>query len=561
MSARRVASLAVAVAVAAVVPAAPAASQPSRLRITAPADQSLLVHGEYPTVQSSCVSAEQPVLHARYRGTIEVARRDDGSLSLIGELPFEDYVRGIAEVPRDWPMEALKAQVIAARTYALNRLQNADTGGDYDLCATTACQVYVGMKVEAGPWGQRWIRAVDETAGQVLLHGNGPAITYYSSTSPGRTYDVEDVFGGEALPYLRGSEERDDEASPLSRWRTEVPFPDLARFLAAEGLWPGGPIRSVRVADGDIRVIGRQGVTLSKDGLRDALNDWAGCLLPDRYPPVEPGGYQLPQTVPSTWYRVEPEGDAVALIGRGWGHGVGMVQWGAYGKAKRGLGYADILAAYYGGLRPQPVELPGTIRILIAEGLRRITVAPSAGARTNPSVSPAAPWTITGGSRLRVRHGAQPQSLLDVTGVRLAGSVGPGEPVRGRLVAGDDVDLRLMLAGPKDVTLGPRPHEEGRIRFRFALPDLPPGRYRVRVEASDGVDTVASEPRTISVSAAPTEAASPSAMPPDGAVATAPRDDSDERSPVVAVTAGAVLLVAMILLVLTAWRRRRLHRA
>src|SRR5919106_743663 len=89
-------------------PLAPAAAQaPSRLRFTAPAGESVLVHGEYPKVQSSCVEPYQPLLHARYRGTIEVTRAGDGSLQLISELSFEDYVKGIAEVPRDWPMAAL----------------------------------------------------------------------------------------------------------------------------------------------------------------------------------------------------------------------------------------------------------------------------------------------------------------------------------------------------------------------------------------------------------------------------------------------------------------------
>src|SRR3989337_1016123 len=101
------------------------------------------------------------------------------------------------------------------------------------------------MRGEAGPWGDRWVRAVQENAGQVLLDRGEPAVPHYSSTAPWRTFDVEDRFGGEALPYLRGSEEEDDGASPLSRWRVEVPFDDLARFLNAEGLWSGGAISRV----------------------------------------------------------------------------------------------------------------------------------------------------------------------------------------------------------------------------------------------------------------------------------------------------------------------------
>ena len=559
MSATRAFTLLAALTVA-LAPARPAAAQsPSRLRFTAPVGQSLLVHGEYPQVESSCVEPYQPLLHARYRGTIDVVRASDGSLQLIGELSFEDYIKGIAEVPRDWPMAALKAQVVAARTYALNRYEFAETSGDWDLCATTECQVYVGMKVEAGPWGDRWVRAVQETAGQVLLHQGEPAITYYSSTSPGRTFDVEDRFGGEALPYLRGIEEEDDGDSPVSRWRVEVPFADLARFLEVEGVWPGGSISSVTAGEGGIRITGARRALLSKDDLRDALNDTASCLAPDRYPTSEPDGYRLPQTVPSVWYRVEQENSSLALIGRGWGHGIGMVQWGAYGKAKRGLPYDQILAAYYGGLRPQHAELPGTIRILIAEGLRRITVVPSTGADVDPSVRPEPPWVITGGTRLRVRHGAPPGPVLEATGFTPARTAVPGGRYPARLEVTDDARVRLEFVsdGEAAATTPWTPFEEGSVRLRTTVPlSLLPGTYEVRATASDGVDTVLTETRRVTVEAAPTEV-SPSPSPRSTEVA-APRD---EGGIAVGLAVGGLVLLLVLLGVLTARRRKGLHRA
>src|ERR687892_811036 len=280
---------------------------PHRVRIEAPTGETLLVHGTYPPVDSGCVGEdEQPVLHGRHRGAIEIRRSEDGSLSVIGELGFEDYVKGIAEVPPDWPIEAMKAQTVAARSYALSHL---DPGGMYDLCATTYCQVYAGAGVELGPWGDRWARGGEATAGEALLYNGAPAETFYFSTSNGRTYGNQTVFGGAPLPYLRGIRERDDGASPLSRWQVRLPFEDLSRFLAAEGLWSGRRIRRVSIDDGSFTLRGRKGkATLGKDALRDALNESASCLSPARYPPVEPEGVRLPSTVPSIWYRGAVEG-------------------------------------------------------------------------------------------------------------------------------------------------------------------------------------------------------------------------------------------------------------
>ena len=541
------------------------AQQPARVRFTAAPGESLLVHGEYPPVQSSCIAPKQPVLHARYRGTVEVLRASDGSLSLIGELSFEDYLKGIAEVPRDWPMEALKAQVVAARTYALNRMSSGSASNEYDLCATTECQVYVGMKVEAGPHGERWVQAVDETAGQVLLYRGQPASTFYSSTSPGRTFDVEDVFGGEPLPYLRGIPEEDDRESPLARWRVEVPFDDLARFLSEQGLWSGGPIRGVDASGGAIRLTGAREATVSKDDLRDALNATASCRAPDRYPTYERGGYRLPQTVPSKWFRASQGDGTIVLQGRGWGHGVGMVQWGAYGKAERGMTYGEILAAYYGGLRPQLTEVPGTIRILIADGLTRLAVAPSGDAEVEPDPGRPGPWSITPGRGVRVVPGERPPPALEAAGFTAAPRARAGQPYAASLTVSDDVSVALefLRAGEAAGATPAVVLEEEESALEVVAPSLTPGRYDVRAVASDGVDTVTTaalpvrlRPAAQRAAPSPTTAAAQPASP-----ATAERSPDADGFPLFPVAVALAVVGLLALLVLTGRRGKGLHRA
>src|SRR5919106_1048380 len=465
--------------------APPAEAAPKRIRFESTPGSSLLVHGVYPRFESSCVRHEQPLLHARFRGTVEVGTAADG-LFVIGEVPFEDYLKGIAEVPRRWPVEALKAQVVAARTYAMSRLRLGSSEGralGYDLCATTACQVYLGMGVEAGPWGQRWVRAVEQTEGQILLYDGKPADTLYSSTSPGRTYGNERVFGGAPLPYLRPIKERGDRESPLAHWTVRFPFGDLSRFLRAAGLWSGAPVRTV-VGRNDLVVIRGSGerLRLTREELRDALNGVASCLDRD-YPSREPDGYRLPQTVPSHWYRTRTEGRALILDGRGWGHGVGMVQWGAKGKADRGLTYDQILGAYYGGLRPQQVRTPGVIRVLIADGLKRVTVVPSQDADVvGPKAPPPAPWTVRA-RRLRVRTGRAPAPVLEAR---------PGRPtvadgmlaVPVKLSAGALVRIEALDGDSVADTSPWMPLAEGRHRVPVSL-DLDDDIDGLRLVADD----------------------------------------------------------------------------
>jgi len=548
---------------------AAAAKGPRRVRFTAPAGGSLLVHGTYPPVQSFCADPVQPVLHARFRGTVEVGRASEGSLFVIGELRFEDYLKGIAEVPRRWHMEALKAQVVAARTYALVRLRRPSDEARalrYDLCATTACQVYLGMGVEAGPWGERWVRAVEDTGGQVLVYRGNPAETLYFSTSNGRTYGNERVFGGGPLPYLRGIRERDDGASPLSRWKVSIPFSDLGRFLDFADRWPGGRIRRVGF-DGEsigIRGGGRK-VFLSRRELRDALNIWARCLDPDSYPTSEPDGYRLPQTVPSIWYRARQRGRSLVLVGRGWGHGVGMVQWGASGKAERGLGYDEILAAYYGGLRPKRVKVPGRIRVLVADDLRSVTVVPDGDAKVRwRKRVPREPWIVTGGGRLRLRHGSPPPPELEVGGFRThrrRGRVGGPLNVSMTLSRSANVRVEFLQEGEIVGSTPWRPQLQGPVSVKVEVPSLPSGRYLVRAAGGDGVDVVRTAPTPVRVRGEAVASPSPTATPTTGTPEAGPARPAAGRSlgPTLAIL-GATALLLLVLLVLTTRRRKGLHR-
>jgi stage II sporulation protein D (peptidoglycan lytic transglycosylase) len=354
------------------------------VRVIAPHHGSLLVHGRYPHVESSCKRFHQPRLEARYPGLLAVKRASDGTLSLTVTLPFERYLEGIAEVPPSWPTEALEAQAIAARSYALATTgwsgQEGDTL-DTPICATTSCQVYGGMPIGAIGDARRWFRAVRRTTGRVLLYEGRPADTVYFSTSNGHTYGNEDVFGSSPLPYLRPVPEHDDTASPTSHWSVTIPFGDLAAFLERAGDWPSGtPIGRVQLAGGSVRISGGgQMRSIDLGDFRDAVNGGAPCLMPGRYPPAG-----LPTTIPSSWLSMSIGPASVTVTGRGWGHGVGMVQWGAYGKARLGWSADRILGYYYGGLQPQVYPEPGLIHVRVASGLSTLKMFPSrAGAKVN----------------------------------------------------------------------------------------------------------------------------------------------------------------------------------
>jgi stage II sporulation protein D len=352
------------------------------------------------------VDAERRRLLARYPGTLWVERADDGTLELLVTMSFEKYLQGIAEVPASWPRAALQAQAVAARSYALATTGWTGEEGETlptPICATTACQVYRGIPVPFEPTVRRWYAAVRRTSGEVLLYDGRPAETVYFSTSNGRTYGNDEVFGSPPLPYLRPVVEHDDGASSVSHWSVRLPFEDLATFLHAGGEWPRAKaISSVRL-DGGAVVVEGGGATRSIDSstFRGAVNVWAPCLDPDRFPPGS-----LPLTIPSRWMTVSSGPDAAVFTGRGWGHGVGMVQWGAYGKALRGMSASDILAYYYGGLRPEPYPEPGLISVQVADGLTSLKIKPSGpGAELDGEVLGPGLVSIGGGELLTVTTG------------------------------------------------------------------------------------------------------------------------------------------------------------
>lgn len=376
------------------------------VRLTPPPGGTFLVRGRYPWAPTRCRDPEPTTLTGRFPGTLRIDRADDGTLSLTIALPFDRYLEGIAEVPSTWPNAALEAQAIAARSYALATTGWSGAEGEAlgpAICATASCQVYRGIPVPFDPTHRRWVRAVHRTDGLVLRSGGRPATTVYYSTSNGRTYGNEDVFGSAPLPYLRPVVERDDGASPTSRWRVRLPFDDLTKFLRAAGLWPRG--RMIAHADPGAAVTlhgGGASRTIGADELRDAVNTWAPCLAPASYPGRVEGG-RLPLTIPSSWLRVSATDRALVVAGRGWGHGVGMVQWGAYGKAREGRSAADILAFYYGGLRPEHAPEPGLIRVRLATGLVGLRIAPSGGGATIEGHPLPRAIAITGRPELAVR--------------------------------------------------------------------------------------------------------------------------------------------------------------
>jgi len=287
-----------------------------------------------------------------YRGVIEVFAVEEAGLNAVNELPLEDYLLGVVPIeigPRG-PDElaAVAAQAVAARTYAVAHLRAREEMG-FDVFGTVEDQAYGGMAAER----DEATRAVRETTGRILTYDGLPIRAMYHSTCGGRTAAVEEVLDRAPAPYLRSVSDRAPDGtdycsiSPRYRWVEELTpgvlngrVRDQIRRIFGAGAEDTGDMLGVRIAErtpgGRVNALALRGArsefVLERLDIRIALQDDDGRIL---------GSTDFDIVV-------RPD-DVVELHGRGFGHGSGMCQWGAIGRARAGLSWESILATYYPG--------------------------------------------------------------------------------------------------------------------------------------------------------------------------------------------------------------------
>lgn len=440
-----------------------------------------------------------------FRGAIEV-RREGSGVTIVNELDLESYVSGVREVPGMWPMEALKAQAVAARTYAMwEKERGYWQRFGFDVCATVSCQVYQGAEAEAGERGRRWVEAVRATAGQVLLHEGEPALARYHSSSGGRTLSNEVVYPSSGpRPYLRGVDDPFDGVSPLHRWEVKFSRSDLERVLR-EAVGLVGTLSEVHANEAERRVLIRTlGGELEMNSVRFRREVSAAApeVFPGRYPGLRSDGERMPATIPSSRFVVRRTPEGFLVQGKGYGHGVGMSQWGAMGRAEEGHGYAEILSAYYSGLRPSPLGRAETMRVAVVRSTPTVRVSGDGAfgvftAGRALSDSTLGGWTVvaSGERSLQVSPPEGFDLPLVLTGVRAPEELFVDPPNEGGTL---DVDFvvpkpaevtAVLVREGEEVARARTVVEAGERRLGVPLPadDLPrSATYRLRLRAYDG---------------------------------------------------------------------------
>ena len=325
----------------------------------------------------------------RHTHPIEVTSAP-GGLVLVEGLSPEEYLLGIAEMPYSWHPAALRAQAIAARTYLGNVLANPPRGVmaefGFDICGSALCQVYLGagrpQVVEGGP---RWGAAVAATAGKILLFDGTPALAAYHSTAGATTRSNQDIWGGAAVPYLQAVQVPPQD-SPFANWTYDLRLDQLLQILKAAGIALPDGVTAVSTlvtepGGGPYRVrleapAGTVEVTAGR--VQSAMDTYGPSLYGWLLPAYRPDGKRYPQTVLSPTFTMATlsDGVTVRVEGQGWGHQVGMPQYGAQAMALAGAGTGPILNHFYTGLWPRsdPGFLPGEITVGLAWDRATVTL-------------------------------------------------------------------------------------------------------------------------------------------------------------------------------------------
>ncbi len=347
------------------------------------------------TLSLLAADAKNPVLvnGKKYRGALTVKLNSGKkNLTVVNTLPLEQYLYGVVakEVMPLWPDEAIKAQAVAARSFALYHLDNPDSG-DFDLKANEMGQVYGGSAAEHANTS----KLVDATSGVAAFYSGQPIQAYFHSSGGGYTEAAAAVWGKD-IPYLQAVKDQDQD-SPRYAWTKDFTKVQMERLLSQNG-YNLGSLKGIRLSartaapmkwtpdrgvSGRVKrltFIGTKGsVTIDGSKVRSLLSLDStlfeisiGVKRPDSLDVEITNGYGYPvgkKTIPIGKDKdnggasvgdlrlfTDVEGEKVTFTGNGWGHGVGLSQWGARGMAlsKQAKGkkdyYRQILAHYYKGV-------------------------------------------------------------------------------------------------------------------------------------------------------------------------------------------------------------------
>ncbi len=282
--------------------------------------------------------------------TLRVQTAADGEA--VTRVALEDYVAAtiVSELaPSGDPQLAaqmFEVQAIVARSYALaSRGRHATRG--FDVCATTHCQLYQPERLKTSRWGGVAVEAARRTSGMVLWHGGGPALALFHADCGGHTTTPGDAWGGGSRPYLNGVEDDGAAAQAHASWSYTIEGARLVAILAADPRTSvGSRLDLIDVLD---RSASGRAATVALHGERERLVN--GEVLRDVM--SRPLGARA---IRSTLFQVRRDHTRFIFEGRGFGHGVGLCQAGAFARLRAGARPVEVLERYYPGARLRSID-------------------------------------------------------------------------------------------------------------------------------------------------------------------------------------------------------------
>lgn len=267
-----------------------------------------------------------------YRGELIIlTNRTKKELTVVNKLNLEDYLLSVvpSEIPNSWQKEGLKAQSIASRSYALGYLNRRRSKG-YDLEASVEDQAYLGVSAEK----KATSLAVKETAGEVLLDkDNKPLIALYHSSGGGYTDSIENLWetnGVKASVHIQPRPDYDDN-SPHFKWYRDYNLTEVNKKLLS------------KVKVGEVTNI----IPISRSPAQRVM--WIEISGTEGKAKIRGEDFRRCLNLPSSKFNLSIEENHVKFAGRGYGHGLGLSQWGTKALAEKGFTYKQILAHYYPG--------------------------------------------------------------------------------------------------------------------------------------------------------------------------------------------------------------------